>query len=96
MYLGHCYLVTAGTLPWSNYSGLAPGLNLTALRNLPHKAPFIVDYCSWRQIAIALIDPNTHWQTLIADDVFWELAYAPSIGHPAHLSEQEEAVRHAI
>ena len=40
-------------------------------------------------------DPNTHWQTLIADDVFWELAYAPSIGHPAHLSAQEEAVRHA-
>jgi uncharacterized protein len=43
-----------------------------------------------------LVDDNTQWQTLIADDVLWELAYAPSIGHPAHLSEQEEAVRHAI
>lgn len=25
----------------------------------------------------------------------WELAYAPSIGHPAQLSGREEAVRHA-
>jgi hypothetical protein len=33
-----------------------------------------------------LVDDNTQWQTLIADDVLWELAYAPSIGHPAQLS----------
>src|SRR2546429_6294019 len=43
-----------------------------------------------------LVDDNTQWQTLIADDVLWELAYAPSIGHPAQLSGREEAVRHAI
>ena len=43
-----------------------------------------------------LVDDNTQWQTLIADDVLWELAYAPSIGHPAKLSGREEAVRHAI
>jgi hypothetical protein len=42
-----------------------------------------------------LVDDNTQWQTLIADDVLWELAYAPSIGHPAKLSGREEAVRHA-
>jgi hypothetical protein len=27
-----------------------------------------------------LVDDNAQWQTLIADDVLWELAYAPSIG----------------
>jgi len=27
-----------------------------------------------------LVDDNTQWQTLIADDVLWELAYAPSAG----------------
>ncbi len=43
-----------------------------------------------------LVDDNAQWQTLIADDVLWELAYAPSIGHPAQLSGREEAVRHAI
>src|SRR5438445_11702768 len=43
-----------------------------------------------------LVDDNTQWQTLIADDVLWELAYAPSIGHPAQLAGREEAVRHAI
>src|ERR1700730_13038812 len=42
-----------------------------------------------------LVDDNSQWQTLIADDVLWELAYAPSIGHPAQLSGREQAVRHA-
>src|SRR5205814_8238667 len=42
-----------------------------------------------------LVNDNAQWQTLIADDVLWELAYAPSIGHPAQLSGREEAVRHA-
>src|SRR5258708_35431176 len=42
-----------------------------------------------------LVDDNSQWQTLIADDVLWELAYAPSIGHPAQLSGREEAIRHA-
>src|SRR5882757_9886619 len=42
-----------------------------------------------------LVDDNTQWQTLIADDILWELAYAPSLGHPARLSGREEAVRHA-
>ena len=42
-----------------------------------------------------LVDDNAQWQTLIADDILWELAYAPSLGHPAKLSGREEAVRHA-
>jgi uncharacterized protein len=42
-----------------------------------------------------LVDNNAQWQTLIADEILWELAYAPSIGHPAQLSGREQAVRHA-
>ena len=41
-----------------------------------------------------LVNDNTRWQTLIADDILWELAYAPAIGHPARLSGREEVVRH--
>ena len=33
-----------------------------------------------------LVDENHQWQTLIADDLVWELPYAPAIGHPARLS----------
>src|SRR5947208_15723688 len=42
-----------------------------------------------------LVDDNEQWQKLIADDIVWELTYAPSLGHPARLSGREEAVRHA-
>ncbi len=42
-----------------------------------------------------LVDDNARWQALIADNILWELAYAPSFGHPAQLSGREEAVRHA-
>src|SRR5258708_38853349 len=42
-----------------------------------------------------LVDDNARWQSLIADDVLWELGYAPSLGHPAKLSGRAEAVRHA-
>src|SRR2546422_819057 len=42
-----------------------------------------------------LVDDNAQWQTLIADDIVWELAYAPALGHPARLSGREEVVRHA-
>ena len=41
-----------------------------------------------------LVKDNAQWQTLIADDLLWELAYAPAIGHPARLSGREEVVRH--
>ena len=41
-----------------------------------------------------LVDDAAQWQTLIANDILWELAYAPSIGHPARLSGREEVLRH--
>jgi ketosteroid isomerase-like protein len=41
-----------------------------------------------------LVEDNAQWQTLIADDILWELVYAPAIGHPARLSGREEVVRH--
>jgi uncharacterized protein len=41
-----------------------------------------------------LVEDNAQWQTLIADDLVWELPYAPAIGHPARLSGREEVIRH--
>ena len=41
-----------------------------------------------------LVDDNARWQTLIADDLVWELAYAPALGHPARLTGREEVMRH--
>ena len=41
-----------------------------------------------------LVADHTQWRTLIADDLVWELPYAPAIGHPARLSGREEVVRH--
>ena len=40
------------------------------------------------------VDDNARWQTLIANNILWELAYAPSIGHPARLSGREEVMHH--
>jgi len=42
-----------------------------------------------------LVDDNVRWQTLIADDLVWELPFATAIGHPARLSGRDEVVRHA-
>jgi len=42
-----------------------------------------------------LVEDNAQWQTLIADDILWELAYAPALGHPARLSGRAEVVSHA-
>jgi ketosteroid isomerase-like protein len=41
-----------------------------------------------------LVKDNARRQTLIADDLVWELPYAPAIGHPARLSGRAEVVRH--
>ena len=41
-----------------------------------------------------LVEDNAQWQTLIADDLLWELPYAPAIGHPPRLSGREEVVGH--
>jgi hypothetical protein len=37
-----------------------------------------------RHIQTLVGDP-VQWRTLMADDIVWELAYAPAIGHPARL-----------
>ena len=39
-----------------------------------------------------LVADNAQWQTLIADDLVWELPYAPALGHPARLSGREVVV----
>src|SRR5260221_7200374 len=41
-----------------------------------------------------LVHDAAEWETLIADNIVWELAYAPSVGHPARLSGREEVIRH--
>jgi uncharacterized protein len=46
-----------------------------------------------RHLQTLVGDPD-QWQTLIADDILWELAYAPALGHPARLSGREEVMRH--
>ena len=40
------------------------------------------------------VEDNAQWQTLIADDLLWELPYAPSVGHPARLTGRQEVVNH--
>src|ERR1700730_11952595 len=42
-----------------------------------------------------LVDDNARWQALIADAISSDLAFAPSLRHPAQLSGRKEAVRHA-
>jgi len=41
-----------------------------------------------------LVADNARWQTLIADDLVWELPYGPGIGDPARLVGREEVLRH--
>jgi uncharacterized protein len=43
-----------------------------------------------------LVDNNAQWQALIADDIVWELPFAPALGHPARLTGRGEVVRHVI
>jgi ketosteroid isomerase-like protein len=47
-----------------------------------------------RQHFETLVADNARWQTLIANDLVWELVYAPSLGHPARLEGREAVVRH--
>lgn len=47
-----------------------------------------------RQHFETLVDDNPRWQTIIADELVWELPYASSIGHPERLSGREAVVRH--
>ena len=47
-----------------------------------------------RQHFDTLVADNQRWQGLIADDLVWELPFAPALGHPARLSGRDEVVRH--
>jgi uncharacterized protein len=42
-----------------------------------------------------LVADNPRWQTLIADDIVWELPFAPALGHPALVSGRAEVVKFA-
>jgi uncharacterized protein len=42
-----------------------------------------------------LVADNTQWQTLLADEIVWELPYAPSLGHPGRLEGRDAVIRHA-
>jgi len=42
-----------------------------------------------------LVADPTRWQTLLADDVVWELPFAPALGHPARVSGRAEVVQFA-
>jgi uncharacterized protein len=46
-----------------------------------------------RHLQTLVADPP-QWQTLIADDIVWELAYAPALGHPALLTGRDAVTRH--
>jgi uncharacterized protein len=41
-----------------------------------------------------LVEDNAQWLTLIADDLVWELPFAPALGHPGKLSGRAEVVGH--
>jgi ketosteroid isomerase-like protein len=66
---------------------------------------FRVSECGWEtKMTIAsdllqrhfqtLVEDNAQWLTLIADDLVWELPFAPALGHPGKLSGRAEVVRH--
>jgi hypothetical protein len=38
---------------------------------------------------------NARWQMMLADDVVWELPFAPALGHPARVSGRAEVVQFA-
>ncbi len=43
----------------------------------------------------SLVDDHERWKELIADDIVWDLPYAPSLGHPRQLAGREAVIRHA-
>jgi uncharacterized protein len=40
-----------------------------------------------------LLTPG-EWETLIADDILWELPFAPALGHPGRLQGREAVEKH--
>lgn len=41
-----------------------------------------------------LVHDHERWQGMIAEDLIWELAYAPAIGHPAQLVGRDAVLKH--
>ena len=46
-----------------------------------------------RHFETLVADP-LQWQSLIDDEVLWELPFAPALGHPARLTGRNEVVHH--
>ncbi|WP_460105493.1 nuclear transport factor 2 family protein [Pseudomonas sp. S3_H06] len=40
------------------------------------------------------VDDHERWKTLIADDLVWELPFAPTLGHPARLDGRDQVLGH--
>lgn len=40
------------------------------------------------------VDDHEQWQTLVADDIVWELPFAPSLGHPEKLVGRQRVLDH--
>ncbi|WP_332874496.1 nuclear transport factor 2 family protein [Azotobacter chroococcum] len=40
------------------------------------------------------VNDHERWKTLIADDLVWELPFAPALGHPARLSGRDQVLNH--
>ncbi|WP_152223531.1 nuclear transport factor 2 family protein [Pseudomonas sp. SCB32] len=40
------------------------------------------------------VDDHEKWKTLIADDLLWELPYAPGLGHPERLTGRDQVLGH--
>jgi uncharacterized protein len=47
-----------------------------------------------RHVEMLVADP-ARWQTLLAEDVVWELPFAPALGHPARVEGRTEVVQFA-
>nr|WP_284507617.1 nuclear transport factor 2 family protein [Caballeronia sp. AZ7_KS35] len=41
-----------------------------------------------------MTNDQQQWQKLIADDIVWDLPYAPSLGHPLQLDGRDAVQRH--
>jgi hypothetical protein len=59
------------------------GITMTVAEDLLH-----------RHIATLVAD-NSRWRMMLADDVVWELPFAPALGHPARVSGRTEVVQFA-
>lgn len=42
-----------------------------------------------------LVKDNARWQSIIGEEIVWELVYAASLGHPSRLNGQAEVFHHA-